>query len=97
MLITGCRTGGFYQPRPAKDANAYLKLKIMCLGYHWNSEERISFYLFNSIFIYFKNLDYNTDTKLQEKIMIKLCPNPFLLHILNILCYDIILDDYFVT
>jgi len=34
------RTGGFYVPKPEKNALAVLKLKIMCLGYHWNSEER---------------------------------------------------------
>lgn len=46
-LFISCiiRTGGFYTPRPEKDAKAYLKLNIMCLGYHWNSEERISLIL----------------------------------------------------
>eukprot|EP00026_Physarum_polycephalum_P014874 Phypoly_transcript_15440.p1 GENE.Phypoly_transcript_15440~~Phypoly_transcript_15440.p1 ORF type:complete len:271 (+),score=33.26 Phypoly_transcript_15440:42-854(+) len=46
QIVTECMalgdkpTGGFYVPRPEKNAQAVLKLKIMCLGYHWNSEER---------------------------------------------------------
>lgn len=45
------RTGGFYVPRPEKDAKAVLKLKIMCLGYHWNSEERVSFIPYYRVYL----------------------------------------------